>query len=225
VRLNRILIGLAALAVVCGCGGTTSTSTSTSTSTQSPKPSPCQADTDSVQPGEPLIEVSPTGAAKPTTLTKQARLTCYATLSVAEGGSATATFGTVAACVLTQIGSPNGGVGTLVSRYPPNMLFSLVQGMVTCASSPAAQGQEAYVCGKGTVHLTNISASWNSTCADHRFWVAVYRGSVQVDYPSGQVTLHPLSQLAFDPSTSQGKVSTRISFPAAEISIFDSLKP
>jgi hypothetical protein len=207
-------MGLAALAVVCGCSG------GTSSSAPSPSQSSCPADTDAVHPGEPLIEISPTGAAKPTKLTKQARLTCHATLSVAEGGSATATFGTVAACVFTQVGSP---AGALVSRYPPNMLFSLVQGMVTCASRKA-QGQQAQVCGKGTVHLRTTSTSWDATCADHMFRIAVYSGSVQVDYPSGQVTLSPFSQLVFDPSTG-GKVSQGISFPAAEISIFDSLKP
>jgi len=186
--------------------------------------SACQAGSDSVEPGQPLIEISPSGAAKPSTVTRQARLWCYTTLRVTQGGSATATFGTVAACVLTQVGS---GVGSMVSRYPANMLFSLTEGAVTCASR-TAQGQQAQaqVCGEGTVYLAATSTTWDATCgADHMFRIKVYRGSVQVGYAGGKPTLRPFSQLAFDPRSGTGKISTGISFSAAEISTFDTLKP
>lgn len=227
---SRTLIGLATLAMLCGCGGGGSTATSSSTSSTSPSTSPspsqsqCQADGDSVQPNvQPLIEISPTGAARPTTVTSQAPLTCYTTLSVAQGGSAIATFGTVTACLVSQTSS-GGGVGTLVSRFPMHMLFSLVEGAVTCVSQ-TAQGLEAQVCGQGTVHITTSSASWDATCAaDGMFRIAVFRGSVQVDFRGGKAILHPLSRLVFAPSVGP-KVYKGISFGAAELSIFDRLKP
>jgi hypothetical protein len=228
VNLRRILIVLAALTALCGCSSSSASSTAQSSSSASPSPSqsPCQAKSDSVQPGLPLIQVSPVGSTRPITLTKKARLACYTTLNVTQGGSATAMFGTVAWCLLTQVGSPYGnGVGTLVSRYPNNMLFSLNEGAVSCATS-TAKGQQAQVCGKGTVHITAVSTNWDATCtADHLFQVAVYSGSVQVDYPGGKATLNAFSQVAVDPSTRRGKVSTGISFSAAEIGIFNSLEP
>lgn len=224
---SRTLIGLATLAMLCGCGGGGSTSSTTSSTSPSTTPSPsqsqCQAAGDSVQPNvQPLIEISPTGAASPTTVTTQAPLTCYTTLSVAQGGSATATFGTVTACLVSQT-SP-GGVGTLVSRFPMPMLFSLVEGAVTCVSQ-TAQGLEAQVCGKGTVHITTSSTSWDATCAaDGTFRIAVFRGSLQVNFRGGMAILHPLSRLVFAPSIGP-KVYKDISFGAAELSIFNRLKP
>jgi hypothetical protein len=222
VKRSRILTGIGALMLLCGCSSS-SGSTTAPTATSSSNQSTCHASTDSVQLGVPLVEISPTGAPRPIRLTKKhTRLTCYTTLSAAQDGSATATFGSVTACVFSQLGS---GVGTLITRYPKNMLFNLVEGKVTCTSN-AAQGQEALVCGMGTVYLSAVPTNWDGTCgADGAFGVGVYEGSVQVDYPSGKATLHPFSQLAFDPETRSGKVSTGISFPAAEISIFDTLKP
>jgi hypothetical protein len=217
VNLSRVLVGLAMLAVLsCACGGPSPTTTTT----QSPTTSPCQADVDSVTPDiHPLIEVSPTSAATPSSVTRQVRMACDTTLSVTQDGAATARFGTVAACKLTQ---GDGSAGLLVSRYPPTVLFSLSLGKVWCRDE-TPQPQDVAVCGKGTVILTGAN-SWISTCAsNHAFKVQVLSGTVQVRTRAGTKPVPPDHQLAFNPLT--GVSFSAFTPTVSDIDTFDALAP
>jgi hypothetical protein len=220
VNLNRALLVLTTLAVLCACSGPGSTSTSTPVSTGSASPSPCRADVDSVTPDiHPLIEISPASAATPSSVTRHVRLACDATLSVTRDGAATATFGTVAACKLTQ-GSTSAGL--LVSRYPAYVLFSLSEGKVWCRDETPQQ-QEIAVCGQGTVFLDS-APTFTSTCAaNHVFSVAVLSGRVQVRTRAGTRLVPPDMQLVYDPVTGAASVSA-ITFKASDINTFDALE-
>lgn len=215
-NLSRAFLGLAMLAVLCACGG----SSPATTITPSPTVAPCQANADSVTPDiRPLVEVSPTSAATPSSVTRQVRMACYTTLSVTQDGAATARFGTVAACKLTQ---GDGSAGLLVSRYPPTVLFSLNLGKVWCRDDTPQQ-QDIAVCGKGMVILTG-SNSWISTCAsNHAFKVQVLSGTVQVRTPAGTkpVPVPPDQQLAFDPLT--GVSLSAFTPTVSDIDTFDAL--
>jgi hypothetical protein len=222
VNLNRaplVLALLALLALLCACSGP---SPSTTTSAPSVSPSPCQAGADSVTPDiHPLIQVSPTSAATPSSVTSHVRLACHATLSVTRDGAATATFGTVAACKLTQGNTP---AGLLVSRWPPDVLFSLSQGKVWCRDE-APQQQEIAVCGQGMVFLDS-APTFTSTCtANHVFTVAVLSGRVLVRTPAKTkpVLVPPNMQLVYDPLT--GASISAITFKPSDIDTFDALSP
>jgi len=220
VPFNRAILVLAALAVLalCACSGPSPTTTSTS----SASPSPCQGDVDSVTPDiHPLIQVSPASAATPSSVTSHVRLACHATLSVTRDGAATATFGTVAACKLTQGNTP---AGLLVSRYPADVLFSLSQGEVWCRDETPRQ-QDIAVCGQGMVILDG-AASFTSTCvSNHAFSVAVRSGKVLVRTAAGAkpVPVPPDMQLVYDPVTGAASVSA-ITFKTSDINTFDALE-
>lgn len=213
-HLNPRLLSPALLAVLCAC----SSSGATSTATQSPTPAPCQAGPDSVAPSiSPLIEISSTSAASPYPVDTQAPLPCDSTLTVTSKGSATAKFGKQAVCNLVQGGST---VGTLISGYPPGLLFTLSEGMVWCTATTVQQQQIA-VCGQGVEVVTTSLSHWTATCpSDHASHVAVYTGSVVVRLPSGtKSVVTPEQQLVFDPLTGNAKPSVFI-FSAAEIRNF-----
>jgi hypothetical protein len=136
---------------------------------------------------------------------------------VTSKGSATAKFGKLAVCNLFQGGS---AVGTLVSGYPPGLLFTLSEGEVWCTATTPQQQQVA-VCGLGVKVVTTSLGHWNATCSsDHAVHIAVYTGSVVVHFPSGtKSVVRPEQQLAFDPRTGKAKTSVFI-FSAVEISNF-----
>jgi hypothetical protein len=218
VHFDPRLLGAALLAVLCACSGSSATSTATSTATKSPAPAPCQAGPDSVAPSiSPLIEISSTSAARPYPVNTQAPLPCDSTLTVTSKGSATAKFGQLAVCNLVQGGS---NAGTLISGYPPGLLFTLSEGMVLCTATTAKQQQIA-VCGQGVEVVITSLGHWTATCpSDHAAHVAVYTGSVLVRLPSGtKSVVTPEHQLAFDPLTGKAKPSVFI-FSAAEIRNF-----
>jgi len=218
-KLDRALLVLAVLAVLCACSGPSPATTTTPT--RSASPSSCQAGADSVTPDiHPLIEISPASAATPSSVTSRVRLACDETLSVTRSGAATATFGSVAACKLTQ---GNTSAGLLVSRYPADVLFSLSEGKVWCRDETPQQ-QEIAVCGQGTVFLDG-AASFTSTCAaNHAFSVAVLSGRVQVRTRAGTrpVPVPPDMQLVYDPVTGAAAVSA-ITFKTSDLNTFDAL--
>jgi hypothetical protein len=220
-KLDRALPVLAVLAVLCACSGPSPTTTTT-TPTHSASPSSCQAGADSVTPDiHPLIEISPASAATPSSVTSRVRLACHETLSVTRSGAATATFGGLAACKLTQGNTP---VGLLVSRYPADLLFSLDEGKVWCRDE-APQQQEIAVCGQGMVFLDS-APTFTSTCtANHVFTVAVLSGRVLVRTPAKTkpVLVPPNMQLVYDPLT--GASISAITFKPSDIDTFDALSP
>jgi hypothetical protein len=216
VNLSRILVGPVVLAMLCACGG----SKPEPGPTPSPSPSPCQAAVDTVTPlVHPLIDVSPTSAATPSAIATQAPLTCDTTLSVTQGGSATATFGATAACTLKQGGSP---VGMLVSRFPKDTLFTLSEGEVWCRGFTSQQ-QEAVICGQGMVSFS-MRGKWNATCpSSHAFRVEVYSGTMVVRYPTGSELMPPKHKLVFDPLTRAAPV-TPTTFSTSDVNTFAALE-
>ena len=227
---SRVVAGLAVLAVLCGCSSgsgstttTTPTPTATATATRSPSQPPCQAD--SVTPGHsPLIQVLPSGAPTPSTVTARSRLTCGTTLNVSRDGVAVTRFGTAAICQLMRLGG--APVGTMLSREPMGTLFSLTAGQVWCRDLTSQQ-EQALICGMGPVNLTRINTLWTATCSsDHVFRVAVYSGSVQVRYPKATkyMPVGPERELTYDPATGRA-VPGAIIFSATDIGIFSALGP
>lgn len=211
-RPDAKLLGPALLAVLCACGS------SSATATHSPTPVPCQVGQDSVAPNiSPLIKISPASAAAPYPVDTQTPLPCDSTLTVSKSGSATAKFGKLAVCTLIQGGS---AVATLVSGYPPGLLFTLSEGMAFCTATTAQQ-QNIAVCGKGVRAIIASPTRLIATCpSDHVSRVAVYTGSVVVRLPSGtESVVNPGRQLVFDPLTGKAKPSA-FTFSAAEINNF-----
>lgn len=193
-RRSRILAVLAMLAALSACGGPSPHSTSTPTPTENP----CRANTDSARPElHPLVQVSPTSAASPSTIAGTVRLTCEETLSVQQAGSASAKFGSALTCLLTKGPSTTG---ILLNGDPVNAFFTLGAGEVVCVVNTPAP-HTIPMCGNGVLYLTGQS-SFGAACSSHRvFKVAVHTGLVSVHYPTGTKPVPAGYQLSFDFST------------------------
>jgi hypothetical protein len=218
-RWSRILTCLAALTVLCACGGGSSiTSTAPSSPSPSQTPNPCQAGGDSATPGLPLVEVKPTSAAAPYSITKTVTLACYTILSVTLQGSANAAFGPSARCVLTQDGSASG---RLDSGDPVNAFFTLGQGQVVCTVHLYTPQQKTIpMCGIGVLYLTGQASLVAACNSNHVFKVAVHSGSVLVRFP--QESKHVLAGyvLTFNFITREANKPRPYTFPAADLAIF-----
>jgi hypothetical protein len=216
-RNSRLLICLAALVVLCACGGGSST-TSTAPPSPSPTPNPCQAGGDSATPGLPLVEVKPTSAAAPYSITTTVPLTCYTILSVTLQGSAKAVFGPSARCTLTQDGSVSG---RLESGDPVNAFFTLGEGQVICTIYLNTPQQKTIpMCNTGVLYLTGQSSLIATCNSNHVFTVAVHSGSVLVRFPHESKRVFAGYALTFNFITGEANKPKPYTFLPADLAIF-----
>jgi hypothetical protein len=210
-RHSRLLtrsVCLAATAVLCACGPSSSSSSSSPT----PGRPSCQYTSDSVIAESPVVEVKPPGSTAPRRISKDSTLplACGTLLSVAQSGSAQATFGAQGLCQLMQY---EHQAASLVSRDPAGDLLTLQAGHLTCTvNGPVSLPPSAVQCPFGKVVAQR--AQYLDICApDRAFIVAVRLGAVSVIRPNGKrLEVESGQEWAFDFSTgSFGRVPPQFS--------------
>ncbi len=140
---------------------------------------------------------------------------------VSTSGPALATmiFGGTSACDLQAIGSANGQA---TSRMPPGALLQLTRGQVLCTVVSVAE--QIKLCDSGVIFVDGESqsaAQFDATCdRDPRFSVAVLRGSLGVQDPSGATSGVAAGQrLSCDPQHCIAQFGPA-SFTARQLTLF-----
>jgi hypothetical protein len=211
---SRVVICLVTLAALCACSASSSSSSSTATTspTATVTSTACPS-TDVAKPGQPVVQISPSGGTVQT-ITKPVTLTCYTALTVGQSGTATATFGKAASCSLSK-GSSTGGL--LVSRYPPGTFFSLIEGEVICYFN-TKNSVPVMMCNM-VMLLVSGKPSVLGSCSAHRLFVLwVHSGSVRVKYPHGSMVVGANGALTFNYRTGAATPGTA-SFKPAQLAV------
>jgi hypothetical protein len=218
-RCSRILIGLAAVVMLCACSSSSTTTSVTPSPTPTPTPAnPCAVGGDLASPGvSPLVEVQPT-VGPSYALVKTVRLTCSAILTVTRQGSATAVFGTSAKCTLTKGGSASG---VLAAGTPAYAFFRLGEGTVVCdVDLNTPQQQTVSMCGMVDLDLTGQPSFLGSCNSNGTLQVAVHTGSVVVRYPHGHRRVMAGFAVTFSLITGQLSKPAAYTFSSADLATF-----